>query len=77
MRITGPGFSTTFVVWDGRVARASPLLAYMKGWKVERVIALAHRRGWTITQQQPEATNTCASTDQTASRAPPSSTTAK
>jgi hypothetical protein len=74
MRITGPGFSTTFVVRDGRVARASPLLAYMKGWKVERVVALGRRRGWTITQQ-PEAT--CASLDRTASRPPPSSTTAK
>jgi hypothetical protein len=40
------------------------------------VIALGCRRGWIITQQ-PEATSTCASTDRTASRPPPSSTTAK
>jgi len=76
MRIIGPGFSTTFVVRDGRVARASPLFAYMKGWRVERVLALGRRRGWTITQQ-PEANTSCASTDPAASRPLPTSTTAK
>ena len=73
MRVVGPNFTVGLVVQDGRVTRAGPILKYVVGWSTERVVALANRRGWKIEQR--EATSTCASTDPTASRAPPSSTT--
>jgi hypothetical protein len=75
MRVLGPNFTVGLVVQDGRVTRAGPILKYVVGWSTERVVALARRRGWTITQQ-PEA-GTCASSDPTTSRAPRSFTTAR
>lgn len=32
---------------DGRVNRAAPILGYMVGWPITRVLNYAHRQGWT------------------------------
>jgi hypothetical protein len=64
VRVLGPNFTAGLVVRDERVVRAAPILSYMIGWPVERVVALTRRRGWTVEQQQPEA-GTCASSAET------------
>jgi len=55
VRVVGPNFIAGAVVREGRVVRAAPILGYVIGWPVERVIALARRRGWTIERDEPPA----------------------
>jgi len=54
MRIVGPNFVAGLVIKDDRAIRAAPILGYMIGWPIERIIALAQRRGWTI-EREPES----------------------
>ena len=46
MRIIGPGFQVVLRLRGGVVAEAARPVSYMKGWRVERVLALARRWGW-------------------------------
>jgi len=46
MRIIGPGFQVVLRLRGGVVAEAARPVSYMKGWRVERVLALAERWGW-------------------------------
>ena len=46
MRITGQNFRAVLRPRGGVVAEATRPVTYMKGWRVERVLALAQRRGW-------------------------------
>ena len=46
MRIVGPNFRVVLRLRGGVVAEAARPVSYMKGWRVERVLALAERRGW-------------------------------
>ena len=48
MRIIGPNFSVVLRLRGGVVAEAARPVSYMKGWRVERVLALAQRCGWTV-----------------------------
>jgi hypothetical protein len=46
LRIIGPNFSVVLHLRDGVVAEAARPVSYMRGWRVERVLALAARWGW-------------------------------
>jgi len=46
MRIVGPNFQVILRLRGGVVAEAARPVSYMKGWRVERVLALARRWGW-------------------------------
>ena len=46
MRIVGPNFRVVLRLRGGVVAEAARPVSYMKGWRVERVLALAERWGW-------------------------------
>jgi hypothetical protein len=46
LRIIGPNFRVVLRLRDGVVAEAARPVSYMKGWRVERVLALAARWGW-------------------------------
>ena len=46
MRITGPNFRAVVRLRGGVVAEAARPVSYMRGWRVERVLALAKRLGW-------------------------------
>jgi hypothetical protein len=48
MRIIGPNFSVVLRLRGGVVAEAARPVSYMKGWRVERVLALAERWGWKV-----------------------------
>lgn len=49
IRITAPWFVAGVVLVDGRVTRAAPIVAYMRGWHGARVLAYARRKGWRTT----------------------------
>ena len=46
MRVIGPNFRVVLCLRGGMVAEAARPVSYMKGWRVERVLALAERWGW-------------------------------
>ena len=46
MLIVGPNFRVVLRLRGGVVAEAARPVSYMKGWRVERVLALAERWGW-------------------------------
>jgi hypothetical protein len=46
LRIIGPNFRVVLRLRGGVVAEAARPVSYMKGWRVERVLALAERWGW-------------------------------
>jgi hypothetical protein len=58
MRIIGPNFRVVLRLRDGVVAEAARPVSYMKGWRVERVLALAAR--WGCEQCRGGASATCA-----------------
>lgn len=48
MRIVGPNFSVVLRLRGGVVAEAARPVSYMKGWTLERVLALCRRWDWKI-----------------------------
>ena len=50
----GPNFSVVLHLRGGFVAEAARPVSYMKGWRVERVLALAQRWGWTVEMNSAE-----------------------
>jgi hypothetical protein len=46
LRIIGSNFCVVLRLRGGVVAEAARPVSYMKGWRVERVLALAERWGW-------------------------------
>lgn len=44
--IDAPHFYAGCCLDSGRVTRAAPILAYMRGWELTRVLAYAKRKGW-------------------------------
>jgi hypothetical protein len=54
MRIIGPNFRVVLRLRDGVVAEAARPVSYMKGWRVERVFALAARWGWKVEMSSAE-----------------------
>jgi hypothetical protein len=55
IRIVGPNFVAGLIISNARVIRAAPILNYMIGWPVERIVALAQRREWMI-EHEPTTT---------------------
>jgi hypothetical protein len=54
MLIIGPNFRVVLRLRDGVVAEAARPVSYMKGWRVERVFALAQRWGWKLEMNSAE-----------------------
>jgi hypothetical protein len=55
MRITGENFGPVLVQARGGVIReADRAVRYMKGWSLERVVALAERWGWKLDMSDDE-----------------------
>jgi hypothetical protein len=48
VRISAPNFTAGLVIKDDHVIRAAPILNYMIGWPVKRIVALAQRREWSV-----------------------------
>lgn len=48
MRITSDYFCAGIVLRNGVVTKAAPILQYMLGWRGERVLIYARRRGWLV-----------------------------
>jgi hypothetical protein len=48
MRVVGPNFQVALRLRDGVVTEAARPVSYMRGWRVERVLALAERWGWKV-----------------------------
>ena len=46
IHIEGGFFNAGVVVADGRVALAAPIIKYMAGWTVRRVLAYVAKRKW-------------------------------
>jgi len=44
----GPNFRAVLHMRGGVVAEAARPVSYMKGWRVERVLALVERWGWKV-----------------------------
>jgi hypothetical protein len=53
IQIIGPNFVAGLVISNDRVIRAAPILGYTIGWPIERIVALAQRRGWSIEHDTP------------------------
>ena len=54
MLIVGPNFRVILRLREGVVAEAARPVSYMKGWRVERVLALAQRWGWKLEMNSAE-----------------------
>lgn len=51
LRITAPHFCAGIVLDDaGHVIRAAPILAWIRGRKIDAITAYAKRKGWLIEQ---------------------------
>jgi len=48
MRIVGVNFTAVAAVRDGMIIDADRVVGYMRGWRLERLVALAARRNWRI-----------------------------
>jgi hypothetical protein len=48
VRITSNYFCAGLVLRAGVVVAAAPILQYMLGWRGERVLIYARRRGWMV-----------------------------
>lgn len=46
LRIYSDHFCAGVVLEDGKVTRAAPILAYMKGWNLARVTGYCDRKNW-------------------------------
>lgn len=49
IRIVAPHFVAGVVIEDRRVVKAAPIVKYMIGWSVTRVLTYCRRRGWDAT----------------------------
>ncbi len=47
-RITAPHFCAGLTLGHGRIEETAPILAYMRGWSIERVRDYCDRKGWTV-----------------------------
>lgn len=54
IRIVAKHFVAGVEISRARVARAAPILRYMLGWPVHKVISYCHSQGWT-TEELPDA----------------------
>jgi hypothetical protein len=61
MRIIGPNFRVVLRLRGGVVAEAARPVSYMKGWTLERVLALAERWGWKAEMSSAEEAQATAS----------------
>ena len=48
--VNAPHFNAGFVVENGRVIQAAPILNYLKGWTVGRAMGYLLGKGWKITR---------------------------
>ena len=48
MHIVAPTFTAPVVVRNGVIVEAHRAVGYMRGWRLERLVALAARRNWRI-----------------------------
>lgn len=47
-RLVAPHFVAGLEIADCKVYRAAPILAYMNGWALAKVIAYARSKGWSF-----------------------------
>ena len=47
-QITGPYFVAGMEVTDGVVTRTAPIIFYMRGWAVRRVITYGRQKRWQV-----------------------------
>lgn len=51
-QITAPHFCAGIVL-EGSVTRAAPILAYMRGWGLNKVQAYCQKKGWRVIEAHP------------------------
>ena len=52
LAIDAPHFNAGLVLVGGKVIEAAPILRYMLGWELERVLAYCRRKGWSALSSQ-------------------------
>jgi hypothetical protein len=45
-RIIAPKFKAILIAKDGKIRSATPVVKYMRGWEVSRMIGYAQSKGW-------------------------------
>lgn len=50
-RVVAPDFVAGLVAKRGVVTSSAPILKYMQGWQVKKVIEYAQKKGWQTSQQ--------------------------
>ena len=53
--IDAPHFNAAVALRDFTVVRAAPILRYMVGWNVKRVVDYCHQKGWSSAMKLKEA----------------------